>query len=383
MPSAFVGVGLDYNNTMPGCAADANNMADLAASMGIDNINTFTDAGGSAVTCNDVLGALRNMVNNAQPGDNLIFSFSGMAGQAADATGAEADGQNEFLQLSDGAITDDQIREILAGLPEGANLTMAFDASSSGTMADLDLSGCDIAGNVVTLSAAADGADAFSGDASGSPFTNALIRVMQQNEGISFADAAAAIDAELGVSPDSPMTVASANRPELLFEPAFNSEPAAADDHDAARAGQHPGNVVTLDQNQDGIDDYIAVTTGPGRVVEQGIDADQDGYLETITNRPDITTNVTATDADASGTFERLEIVNYGENTLTTTLIDADEDGIIDSSRIVDAAGNVVDDNGLVGQSMNEALDAFNMNAVADDLQTKFDEFAVTDDACC
>ncbi|KAI9172987.1 hypothetical protein H9P43_007118 [Blastocladiella emersonii ATCC 22665] len=234
MTNSGLCIGLNYGSDLAGSDVDASNMAGLAGHLGIDNVETLTDTNGSVVTRDDVLNSLRSMVENAEPGDNLLFSFSGMGGQMAGGDG-EADGQNEYLAVSDGVVTDDEIRAILADLPAGVNCTMVMDAGHTGSIGDLDLSGAEIAGNVVCLSAAGDAANALMGDAMGSPFTNAVVNVMTSGEqaGVSWADAAALVDEELGNS--EPTVVASANRAELLFQPAFGAAGEAASGQDAAR----------------------------------------------------------------------------------------------------------------------------------------------------
>ncbi|KAI9172951.1 hypothetical protein H9P43_007082 [Blastocladiella emersonii ATCC 22665] len=243
MPNIALCVGMTYGSELAGSDVDAYNMAGLAGQLGIENVETLTDAYTSVVTRDDVLNSLRSMVDNAQPGDNLLFSFSGMGGQSPDATGAEADGQNEFLTVSDGAITDDEIRAILADLTADVNCTMVMDAGHTGTIGDLDLSGSDIAGNVVCLSSTNDAGTASLADAMGSPFTNAVVNVMTDsaNSGVSWADAAALIDAELGN--DEPTVVASANRTERTGGDGARD---VANEHDDAGAADPADEMVEV-----------------------------------------------------------------------------------------------------------------------------------------
>ena len=68
---------------------------------------------------------LSYMMQNAQPGDSLLFFFAGHGTQVED-DGEEPDGFDEAICASDklNLITDDDLREILINLPEGAKFTM-------------------------------------------------------------------------------------------------------------------------------------------------------------------------------------------------------------------------------------------------------------------
>jgi len=134
-------------------------------------LKILTDAtkpGGWAVTHEaptrkNILNSMKWLVQDAKPGDNLLFFFAGHGGQSRDADGDEEDGQDEhicpviqgqhpkFAAALEGSlereeaddllgrpISDDEIFEqMLKDLPEGVRLTTIFDACHSQTMADL------------------------------------------------------------------------------------------------------------------------------------------------------------------------------------------------------------------------------------------------------
>ncbi|KAI9172912.1 hypothetical protein H9P43_007043 [Blastocladiella emersonii ATCC 22665] len=336
MPNNALCVGMTYGSELAGSDVDAYNMAGLAGQLGIENVETLTDTHTSVVTPDDVLNSLRSMVDNAQPGDTLLFSFSGMGGQSPDATGAEADGQNEFLAVSDGVITDDEIRAILADLPADVNCTMVMDAGHTGTIGDLDLSGAEIAGNVVCLSSTNDAGTASLADAMGSPFTNAVVNVMTDsaNSGVSWADAAALIDAELGN--EEPTVVASANRTELLFEPVFGGA-------DLGNGGEHDGHGRALARDVASEHDDPNVSDPADEAMERGAtaaddlqgdvdisrgaEASEDPYNDYSANDDYSRGSVTAADdLQGDNDFEAREI----DPTRTIVGVDTNGDGRID-----------------------------------------------------
>ncbi|ORZ32761.1 caspase domain-domain-containing protein [Catenaria anguillulae PL171] len=190
-PTQALCIGLTYpgsDSPLPGCEVDAYNMTQLASNMGIpsESITALSDVNGTDVTKADILASLREMVDNAQPGDNLIMAFAGHGGQRASTEAGETDGLDELIFASDGPISDNEIYDILRDLPEGCNMNMVFDSCRSGTMVDLDFA--DLDANIVCVSAALESQNS-TGDTSGGVFTNQLCEVLQANPGIALADA--------------------------------------------------------------------------------------------------------------------------------------------------------------------------------------------------
>ncbi|KAI9183136.1 Ca(2+)-dependent cysteine protease [Blastocladiella emersonii ATCC 22665] len=402
--------GLNYPGTedaLQGCDLDAGTMTGVAANMGIENVQTVTDDAGP-VTREQILEGLREMVAQAQPGDSLLFSFAGHGGQTADLNGDEQDGQDEVIWASDGPVTDDEIRAILAELPEGANMTMVYDSCASGTIADLDLSDTDIPGNVVVMSATAPNQESLGG-ADGGRFTNALADVIANNPGVSWADAAVLVDQADGNHGQSANV--SANRPELLYEPAFGPVGEMSRDMptDAAAIGSalatedrdgdgyaersvetfEDGTVVErIDLDGDGITDVTAVHLSDGTTYIEH-DANGDGVADTIaTFAADGTVTYVATDAPAySGGAEGAD--GYMETRLETHLdgtqvISVDYDGDLVLDTVADA-----NNDGLIDGAMDVNLDGTSDLTYAQDLAADVSELAaiadidIGGDICC
>ena len=86
--------------------------------------------------------ALYWLVQGCQPGDSLVFHYSGHGSQQKNYTGDEVDGYDETLCPSDfesqGMIVDDEINAtIVRPLPQGVKLHAIVDACHSGTVLDL------------------------------------------------------------------------------------------------------------------------------------------------------------------------------------------------------------------------------------------------------
>ncbi|XP_058086586.1 metacaspase-1-like [Magnolia sinica] len=86
--------------------------------------------------------ALRWLVMGCQPGDSLVFHYSGHGSQQINYSGDELDGHDETLcpvdYETEGMIVDDEINTtIVRPLPKGAKLHAIIDACHSGTVLDL------------------------------------------------------------------------------------------------------------------------------------------------------------------------------------------------------------------------------------------------------
>ncbi|KAL9174540.1 hypothetical protein ABFS82_02G058900 [Erythranthe guttata] len=93
-------------------------------------------------TKRNIRAALRWLVQGCQPGDSLVFHYSGHGSQVRDRDGDEIDGYDESLLPVDyeteGRILDDEINAtIVRPLPKGATLHSIIDTCFSGTFLDL------------------------------------------------------------------------------------------------------------------------------------------------------------------------------------------------------------------------------------------------------
>ncbi|KAJ0082503.1 hypothetical protein Patl1_11627 [Pistacia atlantica] len=95
-------------------------------------------------TKQNILTAVRWLVQNCQAGDSPVFYFSGHGHRQIDCSEDEPDGFDEALcpldHATEGLLVDDEINEtIVRPLPHGAKLHAIVDASNSGTVLDLPL----------------------------------------------------------------------------------------------------------------------------------------------------------------------------------------------------------------------------------------------------
>lgn len=86
--------------------------------------------------------ALFWLVQGCQPGDSLVFHYSGHGSRQRNYTGDEVDGYDETLCPLDfetqGMIVDDEINAaIVRPLPRGVKLHAIVDSCHSGTVLDL------------------------------------------------------------------------------------------------------------------------------------------------------------------------------------------------------------------------------------------------------
>ncbi|KAI9176120.1 hypothetical protein H9P43_006485 [Blastocladiella emersonii ATCC 22665] len=352
MPSSATCYGLTYADSrspLPGCAVDAETMTSVACSMGTENVQTVTDVD-APVTRDQILAGLRSMIDQAQPGDSLLFSFAGHGSQII----SDAEPYDSVILARDGQITNDEIRAVLADLPAGVTCTLCLDASSSSrSMADLDVSDTYIAGNVVVLSSCTTGESVGHAADDGSPFTNALADVITTHPGVTWADAAALIDGA-GAQTAS----VSVNRAELLYEPAFAPvEDVARDDSGAVDA------VETVNGHD------VRVEQREGGFVVRSVDTDRDGNPNAVAySLPDGST-VLDQDVNGDGTLDALAQFS-GDGKLTMAAYDADGDGFFETQLHADLDGSVVavgvfDRDGNFVQELSEDGDGI-VNAEAD-----------------
>lgn len=135
MKSRAVCIGInDYTgvaNDLRGCVNDAEDWSALLSE--VYGYETSLILNGDA-TCSNVLGTLEELVNSAEDGDRIAFTYSGH-GTWEYETGKdqdEADNRDEALAVYDGNILDDEIRRTLASLTPGASLSIISDSCHSG-----------------------------------------------------------------------------------------------------------------------------------------------------------------------------------------------------------------------------------------------------------
>jgi len=160
-------IGVTYKGTraeLRGCANDAAMMEYfLRERQGFpsQNIVKLTDDQNDPnflPTRSNILRASRWLVQEAQPGDSLVFHFSGHGGQKRNRDGSEADGFDETIlpmdynQPGGGQIVDNELNHtLIRSLPTGVQLFALVDACHSGSSLDLPYicRGVETAGDVV------------------------------------------------------------------------------------------------------------------------------------------------------------------------------------------------------------------------------------------
>eukprot|EP01111_Echinosteliopsis_oligospora_P007249 TRINITY_DN21_c0_g3_i1.p1 TRINITY_DN21_c0_g3~~TRINITY_DN21_c0_g3_i1.p1 ORF type:complete len:372 (-),score=111.77 TRINITY_DN21_c0_g3_i1:62-1177(-) len=145
-------IGINYNDNpsvhLDGCINDAVFIKYLLMSkFNFNDSNTLvlTDDQSDPLkrpTRQNIIQGMKWLVQGAQPGDSLWFSYSGHGGQTKDMNGDEIDGLDETILPLDyrtaGQIIDDEIFQLLAAnVPAGARLTAVMDSCHSGTGMDL------------------------------------------------------------------------------------------------------------------------------------------------------------------------------------------------------------------------------------------------------
>ncbi len=138
-------VGINYPGTpneLRGCVNDVIAMSQLLAEQyGFTDPNNRRMLTDSSATTKNILERLVWLVDGAQPGDVLVFHYSGHGAQTVnrdyDELSVESDGLDELICPVDfdwrgNMITDDHLNSIFSRVPSGVNLTVILDCCHSG-----------------------------------------------------------------------------------------------------------------------------------------------------------------------------------------------------------------------------------------------------------
>lgn len=142
-------IGINYigtPNQLNGCINDVQNLKDLIVPVDTE-IKMLTDTVGNSAdnlpTAANILSGL-NWLCDVNPGDKILFQYSGHGSYTVDTSGDESDNRDELIVPLDystaGMISDDTLRQILSKLPEGVQLFVVMDCCHSGTNLDLKYS---------------------------------------------------------------------------------------------------------------------------------------------------------------------------------------------------------------------------------------------------
>ncbi|HEX9974564.1 MAG TPA: caspase family protein, partial [bacterium] len=126
-----------FENDLNGCINDANDWTKLYQQFGFE-VTTLLD---SAARKLKIKTELQSMIWNSQAGDVLVVSYSGHGTSIPDTSGDEADFYDEALYVYDGAIIDDELRDIFKSIPYGVQMIVILDSCFSGTATRVLLKG--------------------------------------------------------------------------------------------------------------------------------------------------------------------------------------------------------------------------------------------------
>ena len=119
------------DNDLNGCIPDQNNVKSTFKRL-FPAFKSMLIAD-SQTTIYAFTSNLRKKIEALLPGDTMLVHYSGHGTYVRDRSGDEEDGYDEALFLYDGALIDDDINEILQGIPDGAIVVVMLDSCFSGT----------------------------------------------------------------------------------------------------------------------------------------------------------------------------------------------------------------------------------------------------------
>jgi len=125
-PKAYEG----WSGPLAACEFDAHDMAAIAKSKAMATTVLLTKAG----TRKAVLAGIRGAAAKLAPGDLFLLTYSGHGGQIPDASGDEADKQDETWCLYDGQLIDDELYFELGKFGPGVRILVLSDSCHSGTV---------------------------------------------------------------------------------------------------------------------------------------------------------------------------------------------------------------------------------------------------------
>ncbi|MBL8693545.1 MAG: caspase family protein [Planctomycetes bacterium] len=128
----------DYPGTssdLAGCVNDAKDWKAALEARGY-GVSTLLD---SQATKSNMVTALKSLIDGAQSGDSVVFTFSGHGSWIPDASGDEPDDRDEMLCPHDigsgGMLLDDELATIFGRKRDGVRLYFISDSCHSGTVA--------------------------------------------------------------------------------------------------------------------------------------------------------------------------------------------------------------------------------------------------------
>ena len=141
-------IGINYTGIpdleLKGCINDSLNTRILVQQLypSCKDIQIITDKTDTKPTRENILKAIEWLVTGLQPGQNVLFQYSGHGNRVVDTNNDEKSGFDSCIHPYNGnqleIITDDELRLLLANkIPTGCKLFAVIDACNSGTALDL------------------------------------------------------------------------------------------------------------------------------------------------------------------------------------------------------------------------------------------------------
>ena len=165
-------IGINYYGTpykLSGCITDVDSLNNKFGSS--YDMKIITDLTNQKPTRSVILSEFSALLESANSGDTVLFTFSGHGSYTIDLNREEMDGKDEMIISCDlqGVIDDDFKTVICQKLKTGATLIALFDSCHSGTILDLkysypsytvgvssSLNTIDTSGNVILISGCLD-----------------------------------------------------------------------------------------------------------------------------------------------------------------------------------------------------------------------------------
>ncbi|CAK9212695.1 unnamed protein product [Sphagnum troendelagicum] len=139
-------VGCNYPGTkceLHGCANDVRRMrTTLVERFGFDESDILvmldTDPSTPQPTGANIRSSLNKLINSVQPGDALVFHYSGHGTQLPPEKGApgETDTEEAIVPTDMNLLTDDDFRGLVNQIPDGVTFTFLSDSCHSGGLID-------------------------------------------------------------------------------------------------------------------------------------------------------------------------------------------------------------------------------------------------------
>lgn len=121
-------------NDLSGCINDANDWAKVLTDRGF-TVKKLLD---KEATGQNMLSGMKKIIDSAEKGDSIVFTYSGHGTYIPDKDGDEADGTDECLcpydLMTKGPVTDDQLHDLYTEKKPGVKLVILSDSCHSGTV---------------------------------------------------------------------------------------------------------------------------------------------------------------------------------------------------------------------------------------------------------